>query len=203
MISNTTPDGTGSRGVSATAGSIARLLFFSDAAIAILAFIVFTIYMRPYHNFRDAAAQFDAATNCASVAASATLPGPCSVEWANVVLRYYRSTRAGSRSSPGYAYYLNLRRAYGELESVRIPDQNFWWRASNGSAVKLQRWGTRTTAIAFATGQTTVTTDNPDWYAGRLAAIEASFRVLGGDELQRATTALGRRLVRAAGQSGG
>ena len=46
------------------------------------------------------------------------------------------------------------------------------------------------------------TTDNPDWYAGRLAAIEASFRVLGGAELQRAVTALGRRLVRAAGQSG-
>jgi predicted DNA-binding transcriptional regulator YafY len=46
------------------------------------------------------------------------------------------------------------------------------------------------------------TTDNPDWYAGRLATIEVSFRVLGGAELQRATTALGRRLVRAAGQSG-
>ena len=46
------------------------------------------------------------------------------------------------------------------------------------------------------------TTDNPDWYAGRLAVIEASFRVLGGAELQRATTALGRRLVLAAGQSG-
>ena len=45
------------------------------------------------------------------------------------------------------------------------------------------------------------TTDNPDWYAGRLAAIEASFRVLGGAELRRAVTALGRRLVRAAGQS--
>ena len=43
------------------------------------------------------------------------------------------------------------------------------------------------------------TTDNPEWYAGRLAAIEVPFRVLGGAELQRATTALGRRLVRAAG----
>jgi len=45
------------------------------------------------------------------------------------------------------------------------------------------------------------TTDHPDWYAGRLATIEVSFRVLGGAELQRATTALGRRLVRAAGES--
>ena len=46
------------------------------------------------------------------------------------------------------------------------------------------------------------TTDHPDWYAGRLAAIEVPFQVLGGAELRRAATALGRRLVRAAGQPG-
>ena len=44
------------------------------------------------------------------------------------------------------------------------------------------------------------TTDSPDWYAGRLAGIEVPFRVLGGAELRRATAALGRRLVRAAGE---
>lgn len=41
------------------------------------------------------------------------------------------------------------------------------------------------------------TTDDPDWYARQLAAIPAPFRVLGSPELQRATAALGQRLIRA------
>jgi predicted DNA-binding transcriptional regulator YafY len=43
------------------------------------------------------------------------------------------------------------------------------------------------------------TTDEPDWYARRLAAIPAPFRVIGSPELQRATRALGQRLVQAGG----
>ena len=43
----------------------------------------------------------------------------------------------------------------------------------------------------------TATTDNPDWYAGRLAAIPVPFVVTGSAELQRATAALGRRLLQA------
>jgi hypothetical protein len=43
------------------------------------------------------------------------------------------------------------------------------------------------------------TTDEPDWYARQLAAIPASFRVLGSPPLQRAVEALGLRLARAAG----
>jgi predicted DNA-binding transcriptional regulator YafY len=43
------------------------------------------------------------------------------------------------------------------------------------------------------------TTDEPAWYARQLAAIPASFRVVGSPELQRATAALGQRLVQAAG----
>jgi predicted DNA-binding transcriptional regulator YafY len=43
------------------------------------------------------------------------------------------------------------------------------------------------------------TTDDPDWYAGHLAALPAPFRVLGSAELQRATAALGRRLLDASG----
>jgi predicted DNA-binding transcriptional regulator YafY len=43
------------------------------------------------------------------------------------------------------------------------------------------------------------TTDDPDWYAGRLAAIPAPFRVLGSAELQKAIAALGRRLLQASG----
>jgi len=43
------------------------------------------------------------------------------------------------------------------------------------------------------------TTDDPDWYARRLAAIPAPFRVLGSPQLQRATAALGQRLAEAGG----
>jgi predicted DNA-binding transcriptional regulator YafY len=43
------------------------------------------------------------------------------------------------------------------------------------------------------------TTDDPDWYARRLAAIPAPFRVLASPELQRATAALAQRLMQAAG----
>jgi predicted DNA-binding transcriptional regulator YafY len=42
------------------------------------------------------------------------------------------------------------------------------------------------------------TTDEPEWYARRLAAIPAPFRVIGSAELKRATAALGQRLVQAA-----
>jgi predicted DNA-binding transcriptional regulator YafY len=40
-------------------------------------------------------------------------------------------------------------------------------------------------------------TNEPDWYARQLAAIPAPFRVLGCDEIQRATVALGQQLTRA------
>ncbi len=43
------------------------------------------------------------------------------------------------------------------------------------------------------------TTDDPDWYARQLARIPAPFAVLGSAELRRATSALSRRLLRAAG----
>jgi predicted DNA-binding transcriptional regulator YafY len=43
----------------------------------------------------------------------------------------------------------------------------------------------------------TATTDDPDWYARKLAFIPASFRVIGSLELQRATTALGQRMMQA------
>lgn len=40
-------------------------------------------------------------------------------------------------------------------------------------------------------------TDDPDWYAGRLAALPFGFRVDGSAELRRATADLGRRLIAA------
>jgi predicted DNA-binding transcriptional regulator YafY len=41
------------------------------------------------------------------------------------------------------------------------------------------------------------TTDEPDWYARQLAAIPAPFRVIGSPQIQRATAALGQRLIQA------
>ncbi len=43
------------------------------------------------------------------------------------------------------------------------------------------------------------TTDDPDWYARKLAAIPAPFRILGSAELRRATADLARRLRQAGG----
>jgi predicted DNA-binding transcriptional regulator YafY len=43
------------------------------------------------------------------------------------------------------------------------------------------------------------TTNEPDWYAQKLAAIPVPFRVLSSPELQRATAALGQRLMQASG----
>jgi predicted DNA-binding transcriptional regulator YafY len=43
----------------------------------------------------------------------------------------------------------------------------------------------------------TATTEDPDWYARKLAAIPAPFHVIGSAELQRATTALGERMIKA------
>jgi predicted DNA-binding transcriptional regulator YafY len=45
----------------------------------------------------------------------------------------------------------------------------------------------------------TGTTGNPYWYAERLVAVPARFRILGGPELREATRVLGERMVAAAG----
>jgi predicted DNA-binding transcriptional regulator YafY len=43
------------------------------------------------------------------------------------------------------------------------------------------------------------TTDNPDWYAGRLAILPMPFRVLASAELRKAVAALSQRLLKASG----
>ncbi len=45
------------------------------------------------------------------------------------------------------------------------------------------------------------TTDNPDWYAGRLAILPMPFRVLASAELRKAVAALGQRLLQASGEA--
>jgi predicted DNA-binding transcriptional regulator YafY len=89
--------------------------------------------------------------------------------------------------SQGWAYPVEV------LVDATVRETSYWVPRSMGLLEPAD--GDRTLIRA--------TTDNPGWYAGRLAAIEASFRVLGGAELQRATAALGRRLMRAAGSAPG
>ena len=55
----------------------------------------------------------------------------------------------------------------------------------------------RLEAVDATTSRLAGTTGNPHWYAEQLAAVPASFRVLGGPELQAATRALGERLLAA------
>jgi predicted DNA-binding transcriptional regulator YafY len=63
------------------------------------------------------------------------------------------------------------------------------------------RWLPRSLALLEPDGDRTrlrATTDNPDWYARQLAALPMPFVVLESAELRRATSALGRQLLRAA-----
>jgi predicted DNA-binding transcriptional regulator YafY len=55
----------------------------------------------------------------------------------------------------------------------------------------------RLEAVDARTSRLTGTTGNPYWYAERLAALPASFRVVGGIELLHTTRALGERLLAA------
>jgi predicted DNA-binding transcriptional regulator YafY len=45
-------------------------------------------------------------------------------------------------------------------------------------------------------------TSNPWWYAEQLAAVPASYRIVGGPELREAARAVGRRMLAAAGDAG-
>ncbi len=70
---------------------------------------------------------------------------------------------------------------------------------------EISRWLPRSLGLLEPAGERRTrllaTTDDPDWYAERLAAIPGSFRVLASPELQRATAALGRRLLEASGHT--
>lgn len=61
----------------------------------------------------------------------------------------------------------------------------------------------RLEAVDATTSRLTGTTGDPHWYAERLAAVPAPFRVLGGAELQAAIRALGERLLAAGAPVGG
>jgi predicted DNA-binding transcriptional regulator YafY len=89
--------------------------------------------------------------------------------------------------SEGWTYPVDV------LIDATIDDTSRWVPRNLGRLEPAGHSGTRLQA----------TTDEPDWYARQLAAIPASFHVLGSPELQRAAAALGSRLVQAAGAESG
>jgi hypothetical protein len=108
------------------------------------------VFLTPYHNLRERALAFDASPNCHALSSTATPSAsatPCTIEWANVLNRYYTSSHS-SRSS-AYHYYLRIRGGYGAEHTVELVDNNVWWRTANGEAIKTQRSGGRLTAITL------------------------------------------------------
>jgi hypothetical protein len=93
-----------------------------------------------------------------------------------------RPRRAASPRGTGRTYPVDV------LVYATVEDAATWLPRS---PARLEPDGDRTRLRA--------TTDDPDWYAQQLARIPAPFAVLGSAELRRATSALSRRLLRAAG----
>jgi predicted DNA-binding transcriptional regulator YafY len=85
--------------------------------------------------------------------------------------------------SQGWAYPVDV------LVDATIDETSRWVPRSLGRLEPDEEGRTRLRA----------TTDEPDWYARQLAAIPAPFRIIGSPELQRATAALGQRLLQASG----
>lgn len=150
------------------------MLFFSDCVFAIFVLIVLVLAARPYPAIKARADLFHAATNCASIADSEQQAGPCHIEWANVVQRYFHSHRS-SKAGTTYSYYLRVRGGYGDMHAVELKNADVWWRINNGTALKLQRWGDSVTAIGLPSGESSLTAENPDW---QLANDRKSLRVL-------------------------
>jgi predicted DNA-binding transcriptional regulator YafY len=83
--------------------------------------------------------------------------------------------------SQGWTYEVDV------LVDAPVAETSRWLPRSLGILEASDEGGTRIRA----------STDNPDWYAGRLAVLPMPFRVLGSAELQKAVAALGERLLRA------
>ena len=57
----------------------------------------------------------------------------------------------------------------------------------------------RLEAVDDSSTRLTATTDEPEWYAAQLANLPMPFRLVGSAEVRAAMSALGRRLLDAAG----
>ena len=97
-----------------------------------------------------------------------------------------------------------------ELDALRTLEEHLsqgWTHAVDvlvdASIEETSRWVPRSLGrLEPAEGNRTrllATTDEPGWYARQLAAIPATFRVIGSPEIQRAMADLGQRLVHASG----
>jgi hypothetical protein len=137
-----------------------RVMFVLGAGFAIFLLIPLFIFIVPYHAIRERAAQYDASPNCRDVATPSGGATPCTIEWANVLKRYYSSKSAKSTS---IYYYLVVRGGYGDQHTVELKNEIVFWRTRNGDALKLQRWGDRITAVELTSGESSETAANPDW----------------------------------------
>ncbi len=97
-----------------------------------------------------------------------------------------------------------------ELDALRTLEEHFsqgWTHPVevliDDTIDRTSRWVPRSLGRLEAAGEgrtlLLATTNEPDWYARQLAAIPATFRVIGSREIQRATAALGQRLRLASG----
>ncbi len=160
--------------------SLLRTVFLADCAFALFVLVVLVSFAQPHHAIKARADLFHAAPNCASVAATQAQAGPCSIEWGNVALRYFGSSNSRNNTRSTYRYYLRVRGGYGDVHTVELKDVSVWWKTTNGSALKLQRFGDRVTAVALPSGESSITSQNPQW---QLANDERGLRVLSTVEI--------------------
>jgi len=156
------------------------MLFLAICMLASSELLLLVLLARPYHAIKARAELFQAAPNCASVAATQAQAGPCSIEWGNVALRYFGSSNSRNNARSTYRYYLRVRGGYGDMHVVELKDASVWWRTSNGTALKLQRFGDLVTAVALPSGESSITSQNPQW---QLANDERGLRVLSTVEI--------------------
>jgi hypothetical protein len=146
---------------------ILTALAFGEITFAVFLLIPLMVLLRPYHALRLQAAAFDTSPGC-RIVAPLPLPvnnpavTPCTIEWANVVKRYFTESHS-SRSGPSYRYYLDVSGGYGDRHTLELRELGVWQRLATGEAIKLQHWGDRITAVALTSGETSPTAQNPDW----------------------------------------
>lgn len=139
-----------------------KFLFAAGSVLALFLLVPLFLFARPYHDIKQRAAAFTISSGCHDRAiAAVAATQPCTIEWANVTSRRIGST--SSRSSKSYQYFVNVRGGYGDEHTVNLKDTGVFWRAQNGIAVKLQRWGDRVTAVELVSGERSQTAENPDW----------------------------------------
>lgn len=137
-----------------------RVMFMIGAMFALFLLVPIFVFIVPYHAIHERAVLFDASPNCHDAAAPGGGGPPCTIEWANVLKRYYSSN--SSKSSHIY-YYLRVRGGYGDEHALELKNDMVFWRTQNGMALKLQRWGDRITAVRLTSGESSETAANPDW----------------------------------------